>query len=325
MVGTCCFTPSLNLFKNKKLGEKTMNLPPAPKPQIELFRVEKQATIDGVEMGVLENGVPYLTESGLARMCGINRKTLNELAVNWKKEQGKPRGKFISDILISQGYEENSLFLKSTHNGTEVNAYTELVCMAILEHYAFNDKREQAVFAFRTLARQSFRAFIYAAVGYNPEQNKLDAWKQFHDRVSLTYNSVPSGFFCVFKEIADMIVHLGQNGLYLNSGFVPDLSVGRHWSRHWEEFGLDLIHGERAKFKHNYPDYFPQAASNPQEPWCYPESALGEFRRWIREDYVGKGRFETYIAPKFKAARISFDTAKAAIENYKNSSPPALK
>lgn len=60
MVGTCCFTPSLNLFKNKKLGEKTMNLPPAPKPQIELFRVEKQATIDGVEMGVLENGVPYL-------------------------------------------------------------------------------------------------------------------------------------------------------------------------------------------------------------------------------------------------------------------------
>jgi hypothetical protein len=42
-----------------------MNLPPAPKPQIELFRVEKQATIDGVEMGVLENGVPYLTESGL--------------------------------------------------------------------------------------------------------------------------------------------------------------------------------------------------------------------------------------------------------------------
>ena len=37
-----------------------MNLPPAPKPQIELFRVEKQATIDGVEMGVLENGVPYL-------------------------------------------------------------------------------------------------------------------------------------------------------------------------------------------------------------------------------------------------------------------------
>ena len=38
-----------------------------PPSQGELFHVEKQAEINGIEMGVLENGMPYLTESGLAR------------------------------------------------------------------------------------------------------------------------------------------------------------------------------------------------------------------------------------------------------------------
>lgn len=39
--------------------------------QQELFHVERQIEIDGVEMGVLENGIPYLTGRGLERMCGV--------------------------------------------------------------------------------------------------------------------------------------------------------------------------------------------------------------------------------------------------------------
>ena len=75
------------------------DLVPAKKPkQLALFHVETQIEIDGVEMGVLENGIPYLTESGLARMCGIDRKVLNRLAVNWDTEKEKPRG---SQILWS--------------------------------------------------------------------------------------------------------------------------------------------------------------------------------------------------------------------------------
>lgn len=47
-----------------------------------LFHVEKQVEFDGIEMGVLENGIPYLSESGLARMCGITRSTLYSLSTN---------------------------------------------------------------------------------------------------------------------------------------------------------------------------------------------------------------------------------------------------
>lgn len=109
--------PPLNSIKTRSRLQKP-GFSPTP-PQGALFHVEKQIEIDGVEMVVLENGVPYLTERGLARMCGIDRKVLNRLAINWKEEQSKPRGKQISDLLLQSNYAEDSLYLKSDHNGIE--------------------------------------------------------------------------------------------------------------------------------------------------------------------------------------------------------------
>ena len=36
-------------------------------------------------------------------------------------------------------------------------------------------------------------------------------------------NAVPSGYFGIFKEMADMIVTLGQAGLHIDASFVPDI------------------------------------------------------------------------------------------------------
>ena len=69
-------TPKGN--KNSALVVNSTDLVPPPS-QGELFHVEKQVEINGIEMGVLENGMSYITESGLARMCGLNRKALNRL------------------------------------------------------------------------------------------------------------------------------------------------------------------------------------------------------------------------------------------------------
>jgi hypothetical protein len=46
-------------------------------------------------------------------------------------------------------------------------------------------------------------------------------------------------YFSVFKEIADMIVTLGQAGLHIDSSFVPDGSVGKIWSGHWDDGEFD--------------------------------------------------------------------------------------
>jgi hypothetical protein len=175
---------------------------------------------------------------------------------------------------------------------------------------------------FRILAGKALHDFIYAQVGYDPANLVPEIWRQFHDRVSLTYNSVPSGYFSVFKETSDIIVHLGQNGLPIDSKFVPDISVGQHWSKHWTANDLEAKYGDRVKFQHNYPSYFPQAASNPQEPWCYPEMALGDFKRWIREDYIKGGKFKKYLSDQESKRALPPSFAQLAIAAYIDSDTP---
>jgi hypothetical protein len=114
-----------------------------------------------------------------------------------------------------------------------------------------------------------------------------------------------------------MIVTLGQAGLYIDEHFVPDISVGIHWAKHWTTVSGDEKYGDRIKYEHNYPDYFPQAASNPQEPWCYPEEALGEFRRWFRDTYIDGGRFQNYIEGRVKEKKLPISFAQLAIAAYK--------
>ena len=47
---------------------------------------------------------------------------------------------------------------------------------------------------------------------------------------------------------------------------------------------------------------FLQSASNPQLSFCYPEAALGEFRKWHRSEYLRDG-FPKYLKSKEKMRR----------------------
>ena len=134
-------------------------------------------------------------------------------------------------------------------------------------------------------------------VGYDLRSLIPEVWRQFHDRVSLAFDSVPPGYFSIFKEIADIVVTLINGGAKIGNEFVPDISVGQHWAKYWCDNNLYLSFGERRKYSHNYPNYFPQATSNPQFPYCYPDAALGEFRQWIREIYLPV-KFPDYLKSK---------------------------
>ena len=92
--------------------------------------------------------------------------------------------------------------------------------------------------------------------------------------------------------------------------------MGSVWGKHWVTNNFDASLGARIKYQHNYPSYFPQAESNPQEPWCYPDMALAEFRRWLREDYIGKGKFSTYITGKVTQKQLPASFAQLAIAAY---------
>lgn len=282
------------------------------------LQIEKQIEVDGVGMGVLTDGTPFLTGRGLARLCGVSNARIVELGADWKDEK-RAITRSVKKILATKAIVVENPYIAISQRSGDFYAYPDVVCIAVLEYYAFDageSVRETAIQNYRLLAGKALTDFIYAQVGYDPERHVPAVWKQFHDRVSLTYNSVPTGYFSVFKEIADMIVTLGQAGLKIDSSFVPDGSVGSIWARHWKTNKLEEKFGKRVPWEHNYPEYFPQAKSNPQPANAYPEAAIPEFRRWMRENYIGDGKFTNYINNKIKQKQLPASFSQIVIEAY---------
>lgn len=130
----------------------------------------------------------------------------------------------------------------------------------------------------------------------------------------------------MFKELADLTVTLIRAGADLGSSFIPDISVGIHWGKHWTGNNLDAVYGHRMKYDHSYPTYFPQSASNPQPAYCYPDEALAEFRDWIKKEYISK-KLPTYILSKVKEGQIPGPAANAALAAFtpKQIMPPKIR
>lgn len=291
-----------------------------PKQQELALEVSKQIEVDGIGMGVLSDGTAFLTGQGLARLCGVDYTAVFEISNEWNDENPKPRVSKIKDVLASHGIDvPKEPYVAINQRSGFFYAYSDAICLAILEYYSFdagNNIKDQAKKNYRLLAGKGLRDLIYTQVGYDPKNSIPDVWKQFHDRVSLTYNSVPHGYFGIFKEMADMIVTLGQSGLAIDEKFVPDISVGLAWAKHWKSNNLEHRFGERIKYEHNYPDYFKQSLSNPQDANCYPESSLGEFRRWLREEYINGGKLKSYLETKVKDKTLPVSFAQLAIAAY---------
>ncbi|WP_146220740.1 hypothetical protein [Gluconacetobacter entanii] len=250
----------------------------APSNQFVLdLGIEIQKDVNGIEMGVLDDGTPFLTQTGLAKISGAVRSAIFAISQEWEDHYKdevltKDRISFIKEYLFNNGYRENKLYIEIQKDGSIHYAYPDVVCMAILEYYAFESRTpsSEALKNYRRLSTYGFRKFIYDALNYTPQ----DKWKYFHDRVTLLNNAPPDGYFIIFNESTGLIVDLINSGLTVNHKTIPDISVGKGWGIYWDSNGLDKKFGVRVKYEHNYPSYYPQAASNPQKPWAYPNEAL---------------------------------------------------
>ena len=78
--------------------------------------IEIERNVGGIEMGVLENGIPYLTQRGLAAMSGAARSTIFEITKEWEDTFDDPippkgRTAFFKDYLFKNGYDEREIFI----------------------------------------------------------------------------------------------------------------------------------------------------------------------------------------------------------------------
>jgi len=293
-----------------KAGAKEIN------PDQGVLALEVERDIEGIGMGVLSDGTPYLNQRGLAVLCGVQNAHIGTISSQWQEADQKPRILAIKAILDKAGAKAPTAHIEITHKGKVHYCYPAEVCLAILEYYAFDagaNLQPQARDNFRILAGSKLREMIFSQVGYDPSGKHTDRFRDWHDRIALNYQSAPKGYFHVFNEAHTIIYELIMAGAKIGSKTVVDISIGIHWSKYWTDHGMDAVHGERCKYPHRYPDSHPQSKSNPQESWCYPLAALGAYREWVQDKYIEGGKFSGYLQTKVSKGELAPSVAQLAI------------
>lgn len=293
----------------------------APKPTSKeitpaqgVLNLEVERDIDGIGMGVLSDGTPYLNQRGLARLCGVQNAHIGTISSQWNEPDQKPRITAIKIILAKAGYSAPAAHMEIPHGGQIHYCYPAEICLAVLEYYAFDagvNCQPEARDNFRLLAGSKLRELIYSQTGYDPTgANRFNKW---HERIALNFQSAPKGFFHVFNEAHTIIYELIQAGAPINEKMVVDISIGAHWSMYWVKNNLSAVYGERAKYPHHYPDSHPQSKANPHESYCYPLAALGHYRGWLQDSYIEGGKFGDYLKGKVQRNELPPSVAQLAI------------
>lgn len=305
-------TPNAN--KINILAAKSTGKEITPSQGILPLGIEKAGDFGEIGMGVLSDGTPYLSQRGLAVLCGVENAHIGTISSQWNDAQLKPRVQKIKAILESAGFSSAVAHVEISHAGNVHYCYPAEVCLAILEYYAFDagtNVQQQARQNFRLLAGSKLRDMIYKQVGYDPTGQ--DRFKDWHNRISLNFWSAPKNYFHVFNEANTIIYELVSAGADVGPKTVVDISIGQHWGRYWEDNNLSASYGDRKKYQHRYPDNHPQAKSNPQESWCYPINALGPYRQWLQDHYIEGGKFKGYLDRKVSKGELAPSVAQLAI------------
>ncbi len=305
---------SSNASKISVLATKSTEMEISPAQGNLNLGIEKSGDFGEIGMGVLSDGTPYLNQRGLALLCGVENAHIGTISSQWNEPDLKPRIKKIKSILEQAGFTAPVAHAEIQHSGRVHFCYPAEICLSVLEYYAFDagaNVQEQARANFRLLAGSKLRDMIYSRVGYDPTgANRFNKW---HDRIALNHQSAPKGFFHVFNEAHTIIYEMVLAGAEIGEKTVVDISIGQHWGKYWDVNSFDGKYGAREKYPHRYPDDHPQAKSNPQESWCYPLDALGEYRRWLQDEYIEGGKFKGYLDGKVSKGDMPPSVAQLAI------------
>lgn len=95
--------------------------------------VATYAEVDGIGMGLLSNGEPYVTQRGLAALCGVQNAHIGSISRDWSSD--KPR---IAAIQSRLGFKRAQAHRVLTHAGHRLYAYDTAIAQAVLDYYALD-------------------------------------------------------------------------------------------------------------------------------------------------------------------------------------------
>jgi hypothetical protein len=113
-------------------------------------------------------------------------------------------------------------------------------------------------------------------------------------------NTVPNGYFSIFREVIPLVGDLEAAGYVLPDNAVPDISVGLRWVTYLKTINV-VVQDVARYYPHTYPD-----KRGVRDVYCYPESMLPTFRQWFREQYKTDHLYR-YLKTKDKASLPAVD------------------
>ena len=88
------------------------------RPEPPVFQPRSLPQIDGILMGVLSGGTPYLNIRGLAKMCGVDHTSILDITARWQSAPLRPREAKIRELVRAQGGDDSVVFIATNMNGT---------------------------------------------------------------------------------------------------------------------------------------------------------------------------------------------------------------
>src|SRR5689334_11697424 len=75
------------------------------------LQVAAEREINGVGMGVLSDGQPFLTIRGLARLCGVDHSSIIRITADWLQTPLKAREQKIRELVREQEADDKIAFI----------------------------------------------------------------------------------------------------------------------------------------------------------------------------------------------------------------------
>ena len=96
--------------------------------------IERERDIEGIGMGVLSDGTPYLNQRGLAALCGVQNAHIGTISSQWGETPLKPRIATIKKTLGDIGVEFPAAHIEVLHKGVIHYCYPAEISIAVLEY-----------------------------------------------------------------------------------------------------------------------------------------------------------------------------------------------
>lgn len=251
---------------------------------MEIIRKEE----DGIEFyTVALTGQSGMSQSGLAALAGVDRKTLRDLeklletplgdldlSESLKPFAGNPLTLGIDDPVIDGKRQGNLKIYKSSY------------CAAVLKHYSRIEELQRkdsrpATYSLVKFAEKGIDSWIQDITGWRQWQETI----QPHTGVYITRiehmrdHQISDDLWMIFREASELLLLIEKDWrVPINDYDILDGSIGRRWSDYRKTQGLSDPPGS---YTHQYRDQRGARECN-----AYRMSELPHFRRWLRQVYV---------------------------------------